>query len=1093
MIRRSVFVIATVSILAASSVKAQTSKVGPMAKLTHNLVLLHEQHSAQLRQRSAASFKSDDSLVTLVNDRVVVDAVASGDVDVLKSDLVSLGMQQAVAVGRIVSGQLPISAIPAAAGLASLRFAQSAAAMTQVGSVTSQGDHAIRSGIARSIFGVSGSGINVGVLSDSFNCLGGAAGDTASGDLPSVTVIQEISICTGATDEGRAMLQIVHDVAPSATLSFASAFNGQAAFASNILALASAGAKVIVDDVLYFAEPMFQDGIIAQTIDSVVAGGVAYFSSAGNQARQSYQSAFRAGDFFADSAFPSAFGAPSFLGGIAHNFNSSGGKNHFQSITIPGMATLRFSLQWDSPFFSVSGSPGTENDLDIYLFDASATEILAGSAFNNIGGDAVEFVGVRNNGAAPVTMKLMIVKHSGAAPGLIKYVYFGPAIINEFDTQSGTIFGHANAVGAEAVGAARYSNTPVFSVFPPILESFSSAGTTPILFDVVGNRLAVSDPRSQKPAIVAPDGVDTTFFGSDNDGTGFPNFFGTSAAVPHAAGVAALLLQAKPNLTPLQLYQRLENTAIDIGAPGFDNDSGFGLIQTDAALEAYGARALYSMSGDDDLLRLINPSTGSTISSVAITLAGRGVSFGNGLATHPVTGEIYGLLKLDGQTGRQLVTINPITGVATSIGDTGDQFAGLAFSSSGTLYAVVGDKKSTAGGGLPPETLVILNTLKAAPTQVVVLGRGNDGEAIGFNPNDGLIYHASGNDTGGDGCTPFDPTTCVEIFESVNPNTLGVTNIPLSGAYELLTESYSEATALTHLSGNILLLTDIDQNLYQITTHGVVTFVGAMDHVARGLAFVNAPVTSVLAAVLPSSRSVQVGTAATAFASLINIGSNTGIACAPTLVTSLPVAFAYQTTNPATNQVIGVPKSAVDVGAGATQSFVIALTPTAPFAPTDVQFSFACANSHPAPVNVGLNTWLLSASVTPVPDIVALAATLTNDGIVNIPAASGAGAFAVATVNVGVTGSITATADTGSAALPVNIFLCQTNPATGQCISTIGNSVTTTINANATPTFAVFVQGDGTVPFDPAANRIFVRFSSNGVTRGSTSVAIRTQ
>ena len=98
------------------------------------------------------------------------------------------------------------------------------------------------------------------------------------------------------------------------------------------------------------------------------------------------------------------------------------------------------------------------------------------------------------------------------------------------------------------------------------------------------------------------------------------------------------------------------------------------------------------------------------------------------------------------------MTINPATGVATSIGNTGDQFAGLAFNSSGTLYAVVGDKKNAAGGGLPPETLFTLNTSNAAPTQVLVLGRGNDGEAIGFNPNDGLIYHASGNDTGGDGC-----------------------------------------------------------------------------------------------------------------------------------------------------------------------------------------------------------------------------------------------------------------------------------------------------------------------------------------------------
>src|SRR4029450_13580853 len=90
---------------------------------------------------------------------------------------------------------------------------------------------------------------------------------------------------------------------------------------------------------------------------------------------------------------------------------------------------------------------------------------------------------------------------------------------------------------------------------------------------------------------------------------------------------------------------------------------------------AHAERILYSISRDDDLLRVVNPSTGSTISSVPITLTGRGVSFGNGLATHPVTGELFALLKLDGQTGRQLVKIEPATGVATSIGDTGDQFA----------------------------------------------------------------------------------------------------------------------------------------------------------------------------------------------------------------------------------------------------------------------------------------------------------------------------------------------------------------------------------------------------------------------------------
>jgi len=209
-------------------------------------------------------------------------------------------------------------------------------------------------------------------------------------------------------------------------------------------------------------------------------------------------------------------------------------------------------------------------------------------------------------------------------------------------------------------------------------------------------------------------------------------------------------------------------------------------------------------------------------------------------------------------------------------------------------------------------------------------------------------------------------------------------------------------------------------------------------------------------------------------------------------LTSLPATFSYQTTNPATNQITGSPNTPVNIAAGAAQSYVFALTPSAPIAPTDVQFSFDCTNTIPASIISGLDTLFFFAANTPVPDIVALTATLTNDGIVNIPGANGNGAFAVATVNVGASGNITASA--GSALLPVNISLCQTNPASGQCISAIGPTVTTTINSSATPTFGIFVQGKGNVPFDPATNRIFVRFKDGGgVTRGSTSVAVRTQ
>ena len=252
--------------------------------------------------------------------------------------------------------------------------------------------------------------------------------------------------------------------------------------------------------------------------------------------------------------------------------------------------------------------------------------------------------------------------------------------------------------------------------------------------------------------------------------------------------------------------------------------------------------------------------------------------------------------------------------------------------------------------------------------------------------------------------------------------------------------------------------------------------------------------TGVVAAVLPSSRSVQVDTPAAAFATVINAGQAMATGCSIAPLNSIPASFIYQTTDPATNQVTGFPNTPADIAAGAAQSFVFAITPTTPIASTDVQFSFDCVDTDPAPINVGLNTLLLSASNTPVPDIVALAVTLSNDGIMNILGTNGAGAFAVATVNVGAGGSITASADTGNATLPVVISLCETNPPTGQCISTIGPTVMTTINSNATPTFAIFVQGNGNVPFDPAGNRIFVRFKDGGgVTRGSTSVAVRTQ
>lgn len=148
---------------------------------------------------------------------------------------------------------------------------------------------------------------------------------------------------------------------------------------------------------------------------------------------------------------------------------------------------------------------------------------------------------------------------------------------------------------------------------------------------------------------------------------------------------------------------------------------------------------LYSLSPDDAQLRILNPTTAYTLARIPITLAGMTVLGGTGLATHPGTGMLWAILTLAGSTReRVLVTLDPRTGVATRVGSPGNNFAGLAFDAAGTLYGVTDD------GGTTPETLFTLSTTDATATIVRALGRGDNGEALGFNPVDGHLYHASG-------------------------------------------------------------------------------------------------------------------------------------------------------------------------------------------------------------------------------------------------------------------------------------------------------------------------------------------------------------
>ncbi|NEQ79458.1 MAG: S8 family serine peptidase [Moorea sp. SIO2I5] len=590
--------------LGKEALNSLTNENNPMfRKVGADLTLLYEEHKDYLETFTVLSFESDNDLLQVNNGYVVIDAVSvgntTGNTTTLLKDLEELGLQQGSMYGSVVSGVLPIEAIDEMASLESLNFARPAyRPITNIGLTTSQADVAINAETARTEFGVDGSGVTVGALSDSYDVLGGASDDVASGDLPgignpfgntaTVNVLLD-DLFPFNIDEGRGMLQLIHDVAPGAELAFHTAFLGQASFANGIVDLANvAGADVIVDDVIYLAEPMFQDGIIAQAVDTVVADGVSYFSSAGNNGRQSYESNFRLGlDDTANTGYR------------FHDFDPSDGVDIFQKFTLDDGDIILLSFQWDEPFASVGGV-GSSNDLNIFVYDTDdlSGNVLASAVDFNVGGDPVEILFFQNTTGATADFHLAIGKFEpvgGPDPTLIKYVEFGQADNIEYATNSSTIYGHANAAGAEAVGAAFYQQTPAFGTDPAVLESFSSAGTTPILFDTAGNRLATPEIRP-KPEIVAPDGTNTTFFppfpGQDVEGDGFPNFFGTSAAAPHAAAVAALMLEAVPGTTPEVIYDILERTALDMDDPftpgfdeGFDNGTGFGLIQADLAIE----------------------------------------------------------------------------------------------------------------------------------------------------------------------------------------------------------------------------------------------------------------------------------------------------------------------------------------------------------------------------------------------------------------------------------------------------------------------------------------------------------------------------
>ena len=565
--------------------------------------------------------------------------------------------------------------------------------VTNVGAATSQG--VVQHRVDKLPAGVDGSGITVGVMSDSYDtnvAPNSAALDISTGDLPGVgnplgntepvVVLEDFP---RRTDEGRAMLQIVHDLAPKAKLGFATANTGQLGFADNIRALAGdptathyqAGFKadVIVDDIIYLDEPFFQDGLIAKAVDEVVAKGVSYFSSAGNRpATQAYDSQIRIvpgnSTSWAGTNLNFAAVDPALYAGGFHNFATNGTVDIAQNVQLtapPPGSNNTFVMQWNEPFdpkvptaigapfasgvgtvpdggtsqftfsgtagqpvmifvdadTSTTGTPIPDTVLDLFGpngefitekdtgtspefialgLPATGTYTVVVSSFEPTGGDfkysvsnadlpeAVasdynllfflsngQFIGasaedntltrrpielINLNGTAAI--QVVIARGNTPAPGRnvadrIRYVGFGNIQPQEYISYLDPVtYGHNSAAGA--IGVAAY---PFFAPFVP--EAFTSPGPSTIYFDKNNKRLRHVEYR-QKPDLAAMDGANTTFFTSDTtiDDDTLPNFFGTSAAAPHAAAIAALVLDAAGgpgSVKPRKMREILQDSA----------------------------------------------------------------------------------------------------------------------------------------------------------------------------------------------------------------------------------------------------------------------------------------------------------------------------------------------------------------------------------------------------------------------------------------------------------------------------------------------------------------------------------------------------
>ena len=480
------------------------------------------------------------------------------------AELRELGAQIEIVGGEwgIVQAWIPPAALDQFAALEVVRdITPPDYGVTRTGSVNTEGDAIHRANLVRELSSLTGAGVKVGVISDGVDSMARAQ---ATGDLPASVEVNPDQ--PGSGDEGTALLEIIHDLAPGASLAFSGA-GSSLRFVRTVEwlendAFGGEGADIIVDDLGYYLQPWFEDGYVALAAADAVAGGVVFVSAAGNFARYHYEA-----DFV----------------DVGTGYHAFGGND--TSLAVDKSLGLTVILQWNDPF----DASGTDYDLFVCHRGLPPTKFNIQNGLCIVSsrvqdGDDSPYEVVSTSLFSPLfsTRSVDIYIHEyTAGPAKRLELFARRGTITEYGTPGGGIIGHPAVDGVIAVGAIRASDPGHDD-----LEPFSDYGSAEIFFPTRETR--------PKPEVVAIDGVAITGAG------GFSNpFFGTSAAAPHVAGVAALLLEAERLAEPTStkkaaadaVYKKLVESAVDLGEPGFDQEFGYGRADALAAVAATGQLA----------------------------------------------------------------------------------------------------------------------------------------------------------------------------------------------------------------------------------------------------------------------------------------------------------------------------------------------------------------------------------------------------------------------------------------------------------------------------------------------------------------------